>query len=110
MAEFVEVMQVYYFITVFEKLDIDYNGNPDIGSSRCWGFYADKETAFQAVHENWTDMEETVYKYALIEGYHEGISHYTGFRQFFKYDINKNGYFEMDEPNGYEHTCCYGIG
>lgn len=101
---------VYYFITVFEKLGLDENGFPDKGFSRCWGFYSDKDAAFQAVHENWTDMEETVYEYAVIEGYHEGISHYTFFRQFFKFDPDRNGYFEIDEPKGYEHFCSFSIG
>lgn len=103
-------IEVYYFITVFEKLDINEHGNPDTGSSRCWGFYCEKDTAFQAVHENWTDMEETVYGYAVIEGYHEGISHYTFFRQFFKFDRERNGYFEIDEPEVFKHYCSFSIG
>ncbi len=100
----------YYFITVFERLGMDENGFTDTGHTRCWGFYADKETAFQALHENWTDMWETIYNYAVIEGYREGISHYTGYRQFFKYMLGRDGYFEIDEPKGYEHYCNFGIG
>lgn len=100
----------YYFITVFERLGIDNDGWTDIGNQRCWGFYADKNTAVDALHENWTDMNETIYGYAVIEGYREGISHYTGYRQFFKYDREKDGYFEIAEPKGYEHYCSFGIG
>ena len=105
-----EDQKVYYFMTVFEKLDIDEYGYPDTGSSRCWGFYSEKDTALQALHENWTDMEETVYEYAVIEVYHEGISHYTFCRQFFKFDRERNGYFEIDEPEGYEYFCSFSIG
>lgn len=105
-----EDQKVYYFITVFEKLDIDEYGYPDTGSRRCWGFYCEKDTAFQALHENWTDMEETVYEYAVIEGYHEGISHYIFHRKFFKFDRERNGYFEIDEPEGYEYYCSFSIG
>lgn len=94
---------VYYFITVFERLDISENGWPDTGASRCWGFYKDKEIAYQAVHENWTDLEETVYEYALIEGYYEGISHFSGFKQYFKFDRDKGGYVDIEEPDGYKH-------
>ena len=100
----------YYFITVFEHIAMDENGWTDSGRTRCWGFYTDKETALQALHENWTDMWETMYDYAIIEGYHEGISHYTGYRQFFKYIPERNGYFEIDEPKSYEHYCNFGIG
>ena len=103
--------QKYYFITVFEKLDIDNLGWPDYGSNRCWGFYTDKDKAFQAVHENWTDMEETIYHYALIEEYEEGISHCNLFwRQWFVFDLDKKGYVEMDEPKGYEHVTGFAIG
>ena len=103
--------QKYYFITVFEKLDIDNLGWPDYGSNRCWGFYTDKDTAFQAVHENWTDMEETIYHYALIEEYEEGIAHCNLFwRQGFEFDVDKNGYVEMDEPKGFEHFKSFAIG
>lgn len=103
-------MQEYYFITVFRRLDIDKLGWPDIGESRCWGFYCDKETAVKALHENWTDMEETIYHYAVLEGYNEGISHMTGYQQFFEFDADKNGYFEIDTPNGYEHFIGFSIG
>lgn len=100
----------FYFITVLERLDVDGDGWTDTGNTRCWGFYKEKDTAFQAVHENWTDMQETIYNYAVIEEYHEGISHPTGFRQFFKYDRDKDGYIEIDEPTEYEHYCCFSIG
>ena len=88
----------YYFITVFEKVDKDELGWPDMGCDRCWGFYADKETALRALHENWTDMNETCYNYAVLEGYTEGISHTTGYEQWFKFDKEKDGYFEIEKP------------
>lgn len=102
--------QKYYFITVFRRLDIDDLGWPETGERRTWGFYKEKETAFQALHENWTDMEETIYKFALVEEYQEGISNYTGYRQFFKFDEKKGGYFEIDEPSQYEHFASFAIG
>ena len=102
--------QKYYFITVFEKLEVSDLGWPETGSQRCWGFYLDKDIAFQAVHENWTDLEETIYGYALIEEYKEGISHLTGYRQWFKFDIEKKGYVEIDEPEGYKHFVGFAFG
>ena len=108
-AEFTP-MQEYYFITVFERLDITDLGWPCVGCERCWGFYTDKNTAFRAVHDNWTDMEETIYEYAVIEEYHEGISNFTGYRQFFRFDRDKDGYVEIDEPEAYKHFCSFAIG
>ena len=101
---------IYYFITVFQKLDIDELGWPDYGSSRCWGFYCNKETALKALHENWTDMEETIYHYAVLEQYQEGISNCLQERQFFKFNIDKSGYFEIDEPKGYKHFVGFAFG
>ena len=92
--------QKYYFITVFEKLELDKLGWTDTGYNRTWGFYTDKERAFQCVHENWTDLEETIYHYALIEEYTEGIGHCTGYRQWFKYHFEKKGYVDIDEAEG----------
>lgn len=102
--------QEYYFITVFCRADIDNLGWPDTGGRRTWGFYLEKETAIQALHENWTDMEETIYEYAVIEGFNEGISHATGYQQWFKFDEEKSGYFEIDTPSEYEHFSGWGIG
>lgn len=100
----------YYFITTFELLEVDSLGWPYVGDYRCWGFYKDKETALKAVHENWTDLEETIYHYAVIEEYLEGISQYTGHRQFFKFDKEIGGYVEIDEPEVYKHYSAFAIG
>ena len=102
--------QTYYFITVFERLSLDEYGFPDTGHNRCWGFYTDKNMAIDALHENATDMNETMYEYAIVEEYYEGISNFTGFRQFFKYSDEKDGYFEIDEPTNYEYYVCFSIG
>ena len=100
----------YYFITVFEKIEADKLGWPNTGSSRCWGFYRQKDVALQALHENWTDMEETIYQYAVLEEYNEGISHATGYSQWFKFDDEKGGYFEIEEPECAKHFIGWSIG
>ena len=100
----------YFFITVFTRLDVDKLGWPDTGTERTWGFYRNKNTAIKALHENWTDMEETIYHYAVIEGYKEGISNITEYRQFFEFDEEKGGYFEIEEPEGYKHFSGFAFG
>lgn len=100
----------YYFITVFTKLEQNKGFLVNVGIKRCWGFYEDKGTAIKAVEENWTDLNETIFDYALIEGYNEGIGHYTGFRKLFKYDYQSNRYVEIDEPDFLDRHICFAIG
>lgn len=89
-----------YFITVFEKVVKEEPGWPYFGASRVWGFYSNRDVAVRALHENWTDMHETVYDYAVIEGYDEGISHAhdPAEAQWFKWDEDRHGYFEIERP------------
>lgn len=101
--------QYYYFITVFQKLPSDAL-HFDIGNRRCWGFFCDKETAVKAVHENWTDMSEYLYSYAVIEEYREGLVGWTGNRQFFQFNAKKKEYFDIDEPAAFRHVGAFSIG
>jgi len=89
-----------WFITVFETLGkLDKCGFPDLGCQRTWGYYSKRETAVQALHENWTDMRELLYNYALIEYIEEGICPSACYdRQWFKWDSEREGYFEIEEP------------
>ena len=104
-------MQTYWFITVIEKIEYNtkYSGL-NTGCTRCWGFYTSKDTAIQALHKNKTDMWETIYDYAVLEEYYEGISAPTLRRQFFKFDEEKYGYFEIDEPETVKHTWNFALG
>ena len=103
--------QSYWFITVMEKIDPNERFLAKFGDKRCWGFYANKQDALNTLHENRTDLWETIYNYAVLEKYYEGISNEEiGSRQFFKYDIERNGYFEIDEPECVKHLCSFAIG
>lgn len=104
--------KVYWFITVFEKCEDDGRGWPHIGDSRCWGFYTNREDALNTLHENRTDLFETCYHWAVLEPYYEGISGigYKEDRQFFKYDKERDGYFEVDEPDYVKHVVGFAIG
>ena len=99
----------YYFITVFQKFPSDAI-HFDIGSSRCWGFYADKDTAVKAVRENWTDLSEYLYNYAVIEEFNEGLDGWTGNRWFFKFDVKKKAFFDIDAPEAFRHAGSFSIG
>ena len=99
-----------WFVTVVEKMDERYSDFADTGETRCWAFYSDKEKAIQSLHENRTDMHEYFYDYAVIEEYEEGICNDTGERQWFKWDEEHQGYFEIEEPEGVKYICCFAIG
>lgn len=87
-----------WFITVLQKIEPHKNCFPDLGSQRTWGYYKERETAVHALHENWGDMWECLYEYALIEEIEEGICPYASNRQWFKWDTEREGYFEIEEP------------
>ena len=96
----------YYFITVFHEFDENYG----ISDARCWGFYEDWNDAREVVENNITDIWETVYWYAVIEEYTQGISTCTLNRWFYKYDRNLNKYIEIKEPEYIKHFYSFAIG
>lgn len=74
---------------------------------RTWGYFADRETAIKAVEQNWTDMYEYYYTYAVIEKIPEGICGFEIWvpdesddeRQiFFKWDKAGQKYRRVDAP------------
>lgn len=90
-----------YTILVLEKVKKD----PRLlintyGCQRLWGFYFDKNDAIKALHCNNTDMWESCYDYAVLEEYPEGICRNPKSVQWYKYDQDKDGYFEIDTPDG----------
>lgn len=101
-----------WFVTVIEKLDADGYGDGfcDTGDTRTWGFYSDVNDAISALHNNKTDMHECFYDYAIIEEYNEGICNGTLRYQWFKWDNERDGYFEIDEPRCVSRMCDFAIG
>lgn len=99
-----------WFVTVVEKIEERPNSFTNTGDTRTWGFYSNKNDAVQSLHENRTDMREDFYDYAVIEEYEEGICNDTGNRQWFRWDKNRKGYYEIDEPECVSYICCFAIG
>lgn len=57
-----------FFITCFEKCEIDVaTGMPDVGDTRTVGYYEDLEICKRALHENFCDIHEFLYEYAVVE-------------------------------------------
>lgn len=99
-----------YFITVMEKIEPSERFLVEHGDKRTWGYYLDKDIAFSALHEDKTHMSEDCYKYAVVENIGEGICAPSLDRQYFQYDNERKGFFEIDEPECVKHICNYAIG
>lgn len=92
-----------FMVSVFNDKDIDnpsYLSLPVIDTS---GFYTDKDTAYKAVIENWGDIQERCFDYALVEEYREGLYGSTGNRQFFEWHEDTKEFVPMEEPKKFKH-------
>ena len=103
--------KIYWFITVFEKFDNKWG----IKNSRTWGFFSNKEDALNILRNNYTDLWETVYDYAILEPYYEGISGYDFDtpREWFMYNETMGGYLPLDlekEPEEVKYYVGFAIG
>lgn len=98
-----------FFITCFEKKQTK-DGWPDFGDLRVFGYYESKQQAIDALHENRFDMFEFLYHYAVVEQIGAGIHPNVEWRQFFKYDTRRNGFFEIEEPEQFSHLTNMALG
>ena len=99
-----------YFITVFDKVEPHPMYDAEFGDQRTWGYYPEYEMAKCSLHENRTDMHEGCYEYALIEKIGPGICAHCEERQWFKWNKEKCGYFEIGEPACVKHLVNFAIG
>lgn len=98
-----------YVIMVMEKSGADTikyesgkdSGFPDTGSTNYCGFYYSIEDAIHAMHTNKCDLRECVYNYGYVLRHMPGMycnSADADDRIYFKWDDERQGYFESDEP------------
>lgn len=99
-----------WFITVVEKMEPDEQFGVLLGDHRTWGYYIERERAELALHENRTDMWECCYEYAVLEKFGPGIVADCEERQWFKYDRERDGYFEIDEPECVKNIVNFALG
>lgn len=93
-----------YFITCFSRYEPNTRtGVPDIGSARTFGYYADRDEAIELVRKNCYDIQERIYRYAVVEHISEGLYELAEERWFFEWDEAKKE-FEPIEP----FVDCYG--
>lgn len=94
-----------YFITCFEKYEKTKLDWPYIGTSRTFGYYSCKDLAIDDLHNNNTDIREMLYDYAVVEKIPAGLYQLAEERIFFKWNEDKQGFFEVD---GAEFEDCFG--
>ena len=85
-----------YFITCFRKYEKKPTGYPDIGASRTVGYYPHKEWAIEDLHINNLDIHEYLYDYAVIEKIPMGLYQPADETIYFKWDEDKQGFYEID--------------
>lgn len=80
-------------------------GFPDFDSMRSVGFYYNLDDAIRAVENNVCDINETVYDAAFIVTRYEGLYASCGVeeRLFFRWDDDKQKYFQAEEPKLFKH-------
>ena len=88
------LLQKMYFITCFSNYESDYMEN-----HRTFGYFSDTDTCLEALNENWADMcEARYYTYAVIEEISEGIHSHAKQIAWFRWDEEKEGFYETEKP------------
>lgn len=87
-----------FFITCFSKCEKDELGWFDGGASRTFGYYDNFEDCKRALNENWCDMHEFLYLYAVVEKIDQGIHAIAEDEVWFKWDEKRQGFFEISKP------------
>lgn len=99
-----------YFITCFEKCEKDKNGWFDGGAARTFGYEEMFEDAKRALNTNTYDMHEYLYTYAVIEKIGPHIHPDVQMEQWFKWDEERDGFFEIEKPDAAYGVCNHALG
>ena len=83
-----------YFITCF---CVDESKN-ECTDSRTFGYFADYNECQTALRENWCDMHEFYHTYAVVEKIGKGIHPRPEKVVWFKWDDEKEGFYETEKP------------
>ena len=101
-----------YVMTCFAKLELDEHNHLHTGGSRTFGYYLNRDWAIEDMHRNNCDMWEYTYDYGVIEAMREGVHSECDEEIWFKYDRERNGYFEIPKPEAVikSHLCNFAFG
>ena len=100
---------MYFISCIFIKSEMDVNEiDVDEKDIRTFGFFNDYETCVLALHNNWVDMHECYYQYAVVEEVNEGIHPKVESYYWFKWDKKRKGFYECEDQMHEIHKCRYG--
>lgn len=105
-----KVSKIYAIMTMTDLTFDEQTKCPEFGSSRLVGWYSEFEDAYSSVSGNCCDINETCYKYALIEECEEGLYNPANKRWWFEYNHEKDRYFQINEPDFIKGFCGFTIG
>ena len=94
-----------FFITCFSNFESEYLDN-----YRTFGYFSELAMCIQALHENWADMNEGYYTYAVIEEISEGIHSHAKQIAWFYWDEEKEGFYETEKPEWANGWCNFALG
>lgn len=94
-----------YTITCFARCELNEKGRLRLGAQRTFGYYTNRDDAIQAMHENWCDMFECLYTYAVVEAMREGIHCDVDEEIWFQWDDESKGFFEIPKPEAVIKSC-----
>lgn len=104
-------MNTIYTVMVMTDLTYDKQTKfPKFGSENLVGWYFEFDDAYSSVSGNCCDINETCYKYALIEECKEGLYNPASKRWWFEYNHEKDRYFQIKEPDFIKGFCGFTIG
>ena len=105
-----EGQKTHYFLTVMDTKIYD-DGSEGYKSTRCWGYDESFDRLVEALENNYTDIHECTYDWAVVE---EHIMSFfavpTGRFQWFKWNEEKEGYEQCDPPEWSHGIISWGIG
>lgn len=109
-------MTAIYTVTMFQK--ISHNPYfkdtskyiPEFGERRCVGWYDNFQEADNAVTNNFSNMRQDIYDYAIVEKIDSGILLVDIDRVVYKWDKNKEQYIAIETPVELEKSRNFGIG
>ncbi len=85
-----------YFVIMIEELDAF--------TTRNVGYFRNFVDAYDTVIDNKADIWETCYDYAVITKVEEGVYGDSENVVFFKYNMKKNKYEEIDTPEPFKNV------
>lgn len=104
-------LKTHWFITVVETKEDSPNKDVMQKSCRCWGYEESFDKAEEAVINNYMDLHECSYQWAIVE---EHVMSYfalpTGLFQWYHWNEDEKKYERCSVPEWARGICAWGVG